>query len=155
MYSEVTSKLAMTVRELAALGLDGYPTTERAWLDLVKREGWAYTEVPGRGRGGVRREFTPPANVLALIAAKQKVSASKGRRAQGVIEHVCAGYEAGQAPEINATALAMILGGILQGMGDNVDPLKAAQKAVQYYQEAVRDGLITATGIGNGGAKSA
>lgn len=145
----------MTVRELAMLGLDGFPATERAWLDLVKREGWAYAEVPGRGRGGMRREFTPPANVLALITAKQKAGAGKARKAQGIMEHGGSAYDVAQAPEINATALGMILGGILQGMGDSVDPLKAAQKAVQYYQEAVRDGLITATGIGNGGAKSA
>jgi hypothetical protein len=49
----------------------------------------------------------------------------------------------------------MILGGILKAMGPNVDHVKAAQKAVEYYQDAINEGLITPTGIGNGGSKAA
>lgn len=59
------------------------------------------------------------------------------------------------APPINKAALGMILGGILKAMGNNVDHVKAAQKAVEYYQDAINEGLITPTGIGEGGSKAA
>lgn len=47
--------------------LPGYPTTERAWLDLVKRDGWPFREVKSKGRGGIRREYQPPVDMQALI----------------------------------------------------------------------------------------
>ncbi|MDP2808680.1 MAG: helix-turn-helix transcriptional regulator [Rhodocyclaceae bacterium] len=56
---------------------------------------------------------------------------------------------------INEPALAMILAGILMGMGERPDPERAARKAVQYYQDALAEGLITPTGIGSGGRSAA
>lgn len=58
------------VSRLARFDLDGYPTSERAWATLVKREGWNYREVPCRG--GHRRDYQPPPEVLALIRQKQQ-----------------------------------------------------------------------------------
>lgn len=147
-----------TTRELAAMKLPGYPGTPQGWDKLVKTRGWAYVESHGRGRGGVRREYIPAADVLALIEAVRRgeVAQAAPKVAPKMAEAPVAMYQAlVVAPEINVPALAMILGGILQGMGQNIDPLKAATKAVEYYQEAVRDGLITSTGVGNGGAKAA
>jgi len=59
------------------------------------------------------------------------------------------------ATPINLGALQAILGGILQMMGDKPNYAKAAQKAVEYYQDALDEGLITPTGIGEGGEKAA
>lgn len=69
--SEVSSELACSVRELASLCLPGYPTTERAWLDLVKREQWPFVEFKSKGRGGIRREYQPPAEMVALIQTRK------------------------------------------------------------------------------------
>ncbi len=60
---------AITVKELAAIGIPGFPSTERACLDLVKREGWEWKEIKGKGRGGVRREYIPPARIAFIIAS--------------------------------------------------------------------------------------
>lgn len=54
------------------MGLPNYPGTERAWLDRVKNENWACVEFRGQGRGGIRREYTPPPEVQALIEARQR-----------------------------------------------------------------------------------
>lgn len=50
------------------------------------------------------------------------------------------------APRINAEALAAILTGILQAMGPAPDYPRAVRKAVEYYLDALREGLITADG---------
>ncbi|WP_215782047.1 Mu transposase C-terminal domain-containing protein [Paludibacterium sp. B53371] len=54
--------------ELAAMKLPVLPTSKGKLIARADREGWPYVEVPGRG--GVRREYTPPANVIAAIKAK-------------------------------------------------------------------------------------
>lgn len=59
------------------------------------------------------------------------------------------------APPINAAALGAILAGILQARGSNADPTSAAKQAIKFYHEAINEGLITPTGIGNGGEKAA
>jgi hypothetical protein len=70
--SDVVSE-RFSARELAVLGLPGYPTTERGWVRLVEREAWKFRLVRGRGgKGGMRREYQPPAPVLELIHARQR-----------------------------------------------------------------------------------
>lgn len=59
------------------------------------------------------------------------------------------------APQINAKALGMILGGILRGMEGSPDHIKAAMTAVQYYQDALAAGLITSDGVGDSGKSAA
>lgn len=54
--------------ELADLCLPGIPTTKAAVRVKAEREGWAYIEV--KGVGGTRREYAPPAEVMAAIQAK-------------------------------------------------------------------------------------
>lgn len=51
--------------------LPGYPVTRQGWDTLVKRESWPFTEVKSKGRGGVRREYKPPAHILELIRIRQ------------------------------------------------------------------------------------
>lgn len=60
-----------TAKELAKMELTGFPKTERAWLNLVKRETWSYREVLGMGRGGMHRVYSPPPEIMTLILAKQ------------------------------------------------------------------------------------
>lgn len=69
--SEVTSNM-YTVRDLAELRLPGYPDTERAWLDRAKNGGWRFIEIKGRGRGGIKRVYTPPPEIMALIEAQER-----------------------------------------------------------------------------------
>lgn len=47
--------------------LPGFPVTRQGWDALVKRDGWQFFEVKSKGRGGIRREYQPPSDVLALI----------------------------------------------------------------------------------------
>lgn len=70
--SEDNSEAMYSARELADMQLPGLPNTERAWLDRAKNGGWKFKEVPGRGRGGVKRIYSPPADVLALIQRQAK-----------------------------------------------------------------------------------
>lgn len=65
-----------TSKQLADLVLPGYPTTSVGWDKLLAREGWEYAEEPGRGRGGIRREYIPPPKVQALIDQRQRQIAS-------------------------------------------------------------------------------
>ncbi|MDP2786648.1 MAG: hypothetical protein Q8O79_01015 [Pseudomonadota bacterium] len=76
--TEEASEL-FSARELAALKLPGYPETERGWLGLVGRERWECRAVKGKGgRGGVRREYQPPAQVMALIEQRRKGEIAPG-----------------------------------------------------------------------------
>lgn len=50
--------------ELAALQLEGLPTTKKGLIDLVNREGWPSRKRAGRGGGF---EYQPPATIMALI----------------------------------------------------------------------------------------
>ena len=54
--------------ELASLRLPGAELSERGWRKVVEREGWPFVEVQAQGgKAGVKREYTPPAPLLALI----------------------------------------------------------------------------------------
>jgi len=59
-----------TSKQLADFLLPGYPTTSVGWDKLLVRKGWEFIEEKGRGRGGIRREYTPPPEVQALIDAR-------------------------------------------------------------------------------------
>ena len=61
-----------TSKQLADFLLPGYPTTSVGWDKLLVRKGWEFTEEKGRGRGGIRREYTPPPEVQALIEARHR-----------------------------------------------------------------------------------
>lgn len=61
--------------ELAAMQLPGLPRTIASIIILAARETWMFVEKTGRG--GMRREYSPPVEVMAAIRAKaaQQVSA--------------------------------------------------------------------------------
>lgn len=60
-------KREFTTKELANFKLPGFPGTTQGWDKVVKSRGWLYLESHGRGRGGVRREYQPPQEVIDLI----------------------------------------------------------------------------------------
>lgn len=61
-------KTRYSAKELADMKLNGLPTAKKNMIALAEREGWAFIDVIGRG--GKRREYTPPAEVMGLIKAK-------------------------------------------------------------------------------------
>jgi putative transposase len=62
--------------ELAALKLPGMPGNRQNWYELVKREGWQSIEVKAKGgKGGIRREYTPPAKIIHLIHSRKQIAA--------------------------------------------------------------------------------
>lgn len=66
-----TTSEYFSARQLAEIEIPGYPATARRFKDLADRDGWTYRDIPSPGRGGIRREYQPPAHVLALIRARQ------------------------------------------------------------------------------------
>jgi putative transposase len=74
--STVIVKSQYTAAELAAMLLPGLPTSKVSIIALADRQNWSYTEVSGRG--GLRREYTPPAEVMELIrrAATKQLAAT-------------------------------------------------------------------------------
>ncbi|HWP00021.1 MAG TPA: hypothetical protein VNL74_05260 [Methylococcus sp.] len=66
----------LSCSELAALRLPGMPTSIAGWIKLVEREGWPHREARGRGgKGGIKREYQPPPEVLRLIEAQKRSQA--------------------------------------------------------------------------------
>lgn len=62
---DITVKTYYSASELAAMRLPMIPTTKANVIALAERSKWAAIEV--RGRGGLRREYQPPADVMAAI----------------------------------------------------------------------------------------
>lgn|GEM_PF-338073 len=71
----MTLKTHYSCTELAALKLPNYPTSARAWQDLVEREQIAFTEHRSRGRGGIRREYLPTPAMAKLIERAEGIRA--------------------------------------------------------------------------------
>jgi len=69
MEKTVTEAPTYTAIELAELRLPGFPASRKNWYELVAREQWRVVEKPGKGPGGLRREYVPPAEVQAMIEA--------------------------------------------------------------------------------------
>lgn len=68
MKTVLQQKNTYSAKALADMGLEGLPTAANNMRALADREKWAFVEVTGRG--GKRREYTPPAYVANAIKAK-------------------------------------------------------------------------------------
>ena len=69
-------KAYFSVSELLGLGLLELPKTKVGLGDKIKREGWQFREVAGRGgRGGKKREYLPPPEIRDAILHQQQVRA--------------------------------------------------------------------------------
>lgn len=64
----VTVKECYTAAELASLRLPGLPSTKSGIIALADRSRWSCEEI--KGRGGKRREYSPPALVIQAIKEK-------------------------------------------------------------------------------------
>ncbi|HCS13913.1 MAG TPA: hypothetical protein DIW28_09065 [Zetaproteobacteria bacterium] len=63
--------MAYSIHELNLMQLPGMPTTRQGWHNLVIRDKWEASTEKGRGKGGMRRVYTPPPDVMVLIEARQ------------------------------------------------------------------------------------
>ena len=65
-------KTHYSILELLEMKLENLPTTKMGLDSKVVRESWPFIEVAGKGgKGGKRREYAPPPEVLKLIQAKK------------------------------------------------------------------------------------
>ena len=65
-------KTHYSILELLEMKLENLPTTKMGLGSKVVRESWSFIEVAGKGgKGGKRREYAPPPEVLKLIQAKK------------------------------------------------------------------------------------
>ena len=65
-------KTHYSILELLEMKLENLPTTKMGLGSKVVRESWPFIEVAGKGgKGGKRREYAPPPEVLKLIQAKK------------------------------------------------------------------------------------
>lgn len=79
-------RAGFSTRQLAALKLPGAPGSHQGWEKHAVTHGWEIREHPGRGRGGIVREFMPPpelADVIARHQAGKKLSVEDVRKAMG------------------------------------------------------------------------
>lgn len=65
MKGHVEVKNHYSATELASMQLSGMPATRENVRQRAERESWSFVEV--KGRGGVRREYVPPADVMEAI----------------------------------------------------------------------------------------
>jgi len=63
-------KTRYSCAELADMKIPGMPASKKGWIDLVSREGWEGHKRAGRGGGF---EYTPPAKIANLIAARHHI----------------------------------------------------------------------------------
>lgn len=65
-------KTHYSILELLEMKLENLPTTKMGLGSKVVRESWPFIEVAGKGgKGGKRREYAPPPEVLKLIQVKK------------------------------------------------------------------------------------
>lgn len=66
--SQLIVKTHYSAAELAAMRLPGLPTVVSSMIAKGERDSWPFNEV--KGRGGLRREYAPPAEVMTAIYQK-------------------------------------------------------------------------------------
>ena len=65
-------KTHYSISELFKMSLEILPKSERGIQKRIQKESWSFVEVAGKGgKGGKRREYAPPPEVLKLIQAKK------------------------------------------------------------------------------------
>lgn len=65
-------KTHYSISELFKMSLEILPKSERGIQKRIQKESWSFIEVAGKGgKGGKRREYAPPPEVLKLIQAKK------------------------------------------------------------------------------------
>lgn len=132
----ITLKNQYSASELAAMKIPGLPRTVANVILLAGREGWAFVEA--KGRGGVRREYTPPPAVMEQIraaAAKQLIATVEPRNLP-VIQHQSASAYSDKQ-NLTADARKGVLDALNAVMQRTGYPLK---RAARYLIDTARNG---------------
>lgn len=103
-------KEAFSASDLAKVRLPGLPGTARALLDLMKSQGWPFVELRSAGRGGFKREYAPPPELLELIrrhlrgeaVTEEEVNRARAVRSVGLPHGPGRGARTGAATAIDA-----------------------------------------------------
>ena len=149
--SELSSELYASCADLAKLKIPGYPGSEAGWLKLVKRDGYAFREVRSKGgKNGLKREYRPPPEVQALIAAVQRGElapaapkpATAKPPAQPAIKH--------PVPAINIDALVQAVLVAQNAAPQGETPAQSIRRGIEFYMFCMDRGLITPEGQGTG-----
>lgn len=145
--SEATSNM-YTVRDLAELRLSGYPDTERAWLDRAKNGGWRFIEIKGRGRGGIKRVYAPPPEIMALIEAQERGEPPPLAPARHPVPQRVAAPDPGkavEAPLLNMDNLRMALALSKESAlasGLDLSPDAKIELALDFYNSLFSQRLV-------------
>lgn len=120
-----------------------------------RTEGWA-----AFARAGINTNWLLTGEGPMLISDLDELQRARTRAAelQARLEQIeAARLAAGPAPSgINEPAMRAIITGVLEGTRDRgLSPAEIARRAVELYVRALAEELITPTGIGEGGRKSA
>ncbi len=134
--SQVVIKTHYTAAELAGMSLPGLPGTKVSIIALTDRQHWAFVEVTGRG--GLRREYAPPSEVMDAIrqkaalqvAATMPVSVLPAVQPQSTVAHT-------QAQSLTADARKGVLDALNAVMQRTGYPLK---RAARYLIDTARNG---------------
>lgn len=138
--SQIALKTHYSAAELAAMALPGLPSTRDNVLRYADREGWQFKEIPSRGRGGMRREYAPPAEVMTAIrnkAAQRLVALTTPVTNSNLTVAAPATGNYTQAQILKADARKGVNTAIEQVMQRTGYPLK---KAVRTLMSLVRQG---------------
>lgn len=107
---DALDKATFTTKQLAELLIPGMPKTAEGWRGLALAEKWDCFEQPGRGRGGVKREYVPPPKLLELIrrhmrgevVTEEEVSRARSVRSAGLQHAPDPGARTGAKTAIDA-----------------------------------------------------
>jgi hypothetical protein len=165
MNKTVTLRNTYTATELAEMRLPKFPTSRKNWYALAKREKWDFIEAPGKGPGGLRREFRPPPEVLALIEQHQrgdlppppeKPAPARQERLQGAPVHyrVSEGSPQPEGPAgIDTALLRLCLGALAYIYGESFAAEPTAlqlEYAADLYNQLVRLAAAHPAGLESG-----
>ncbi|MFZ3000654.1 MAG: transposase, partial [Undibacterium umbellatum] len=125
--NQITVKAQYTAAELAGMKLPGLPGTVANVILLAARDSWKFVELSGRG--GIRREYTPPAEVMETIrqVATKQLAATLPAKALPTVkpQHTIAHTE---AQILTADARKGVLDALNSIMQRTGYPLKRAAK---------------------------
>jgi putative transposase len=132
----ITLKKQYSASELAALKLVGLPSSKANIIAYADRFGWVYKEVSGRG--GVRREYTPPPAIMEQIrnAAAKQLVATVVPKNHPVIQHQSAPTYS-EKQNLTADARKGVLDALNAVMQRTGYPLK---RAARYLIDTARNG---------------
>lgn len=149
--SEVASELYASCAELAKLKIPGYPASERGWLDVVKRDSYPFREVRAQGgKRGVKREYLPPPEVQALIAAVRRGEVPPAAPRAAAAKPLDQAPVNSPVPAINIDALVQSVCVMQQNAPKGETLAQSVRKGIEFYLYCIDRNLVTPEGQGEG-----